>query len=132
MQIKIYKVTSPNTDRYYIGMTSRSLSRRLVEHLKCEEYNTRGRYRYCSVFEIIRAGSPSIELVETIETEGREVGHGREIAHIEEGGALCCNMVRTASLRPVVSCPCGGHYSIEAVHKNTKRHQQFMEDNANE
>lgn len=126
MKIQIYKITSPNTDQFYIGMTTRSLKRRLAEHITFEKYNRVGRYRHCTVFNIIRAGDPSIALLEEFEADNREAGHTRETFHINEGGALCCNKVRTTSGKAVHDCPCGGHYSIKWPHLQTVRHTNYL------
>ena len=53
---RIYKITSPNTDKVYIGATKNPLSRRFTEH-KAKRNN-------CSSKIIIEAGDAKIELIE--------------------------------------------------------------------
>jgi hypothetical protein len=61
---KIYTIRSHQTDKYYIGSTCDSLSKRLYEHRKkLKLYNT-GKYNNVSSFDIIQYDDHYIELLE--------------------------------------------------------------------
>jgi len=63
---KIYKLTSPNTDKIYIGSTcQKNLSSRLVNHKTDYKRYCLGNYHYITSFEIIVKGDAKIELLET-------------------------------------------------------------------
>jgi predicted metal-dependent hydrolase len=59
---KIYKITSPHTDKVYIGSTAyRNLSRRFNEHKRDAKFPKKGRSVRSKI--IIHAGDPVIELI---------------------------------------------------------------------
>jgi hypothetical protein len=63
---KIYKITSPHTDKIYIGSTTQKLNERLNDHKN--EYNRylKGTYHYITSIELIKLGSCNIELIEAV------------------------------------------------------------------
>jgi len=63
---KIYKITSGNTDKIYIGSTIKSLEERLDRHEENYEnwFNTDFETSYCSSFEILKYGDYKIDLLE--------------------------------------------------------------------
>ena len=80
--IQYYKITSPNTDRVYVGATTRDyLPQRLCEHV----YNVgkENRSRMTSE-EVIRAGDAKIELIEKTEYVSKELKRKREEELIAE------------------------------------------------
>lgn len=62
---KIYKITSPNTDKIYVGSTNLSLQKRLAKHLSDKKVFERGKRAFCASYDIIDAGNYQIELIET-------------------------------------------------------------------
>jgi hypothetical protein len=58
MNVKIYRVTSANTDKVYIGSTTQRLGARLASHKRGYKIN-----KACRVNEIIAAGDNSISLI---------------------------------------------------------------------
>ena len=62
----IYKVVSPNTDKYYIGSTKRSLETRFSTHMCSYRKWMNGGSGWNSCYDIIQCGNPSIKLVEEI------------------------------------------------------------------
>lgn len=87
----IYRIYSPKTERVYIGMTSRSPMRRLWEHIRFRREYTAGRYRYCSVFEIIDVAGEEI-FVEVLEHHTfKEDAIKAERHQIHQHGKLSCN-----------------------------------------
>jgi predicted GIY-YIG superfamily endonuclease len=79
----IYKVSSPNTDYFYIGSTTKSLKRRLWQHKK------KARGNKLTSSKIIRCGSPVIELLEEVEVSSKEelelIEYQVISEHIKEG-----------------------------------------------
>ena len=62
---KIYKLSSPNLDKYYIGSTTQSLKERLRLHVKdFVNYNNKKRKYGNTSFKIIEAEDYKIELIE--------------------------------------------------------------------
>ena len=78
---KIYKITSPQTDKVYIGSTKQTLNTRFSAH-KCR--------LDCSSKSIIAFGDAEIELVETVEIDQRFI---RERYWIEFYCNLCVNEI---------------------------------------
>jgi hypothetical protein len=67
---KIYKITSPNTEKVYIGSTVRALVHRFSSH--CHRYST------TRANEIISLGEAKIELVEEYPCRTKKELHSRE------------------------------------------------------
>lgn len=70
--MKIYKITSPNTDLVYVGKTIQPLSYRFSTH--CSEHK---RYladtpSYCSSYKVLECGDATIELIEETDDARRE------------------------------------------------------------
>lgn len=73
---KIYALKSPDTDKIYIGSTSRSLSQRWGEHKADIRYlqanNPKKGYKKTTATEITKYGNAYIELIEEFKCESRE------------------------------------------------------------
>lgn len=71
---RIYTIRSPQTDKYYIGSTFQTLSKRIGDH--------RARYRknikYITSFEILKYEDHYIELLETLECKSKDELRKRE------------------------------------------------------
>ena len=67
--MKIYKLTSPNTDLVYVGKTIQALHRRFQKH-QSDWSNPNA--AYCSSQIMIEFGEVSIELIEETENKDRE------------------------------------------------------------
>jgi predicted GIY-YIG superfamily endonuclease len=70
----IYKITSKNSNKLYIGSTTQTLQKRLYEHrhnyIRYLKWNT----KYTSSYEILKCNFCKIELLEEIEfTDKREL-----------------------------------------------------------
>mgnify|MGYP003670493295 FL=1 len=84
----IYKISSPNTDLIYVGMTRQTISRRLRghhSHRKRYLANAQGAH-FCSSYRVLECGDATIESIE--ETDD----HRREGFWIEELNS--CNKLR--------------------------------------
>lgn len=85
--INYYKISSPNTDKVYIGCTSQSLPQRLAEHV----YGVgKANRRKVSSEEIILAGNPTIELIDQLPSDTcKNLKRKREQELIQENNS--CN-----------------------------------------
>ena len=70
--MKIYKITSPNCDLVYVGMTTRTLKERLWGHSSCAKRYSRGLPGYCSSIKVLEHGDAVIELIEETDDKRRE------------------------------------------------------------
>ena len=64
----IYKITSPNTDKVYIGSTAcKYLCQRKSKHLDDYKQFLNGKRHYKSSYEVIKYGEPVFDLLEIVE-----------------------------------------------------------------
>jgi hypothetical protein len=88
---RIYKITSENTDKIYIGSTTKKISERLCRH----QYDYKGyinnKRRYVTSYDILKCGNVKIELIEEFKyTEINEL-HKKERYFIELNRENCVN-----------------------------------------
>ncbi|HEY9705356.1 MAG TPA: GIY-YIG nuclease family protein [Allocoleopsis sp.] len=83
---KIYKITSPQTDKIYIGSTTKKyLSSRFHEH-KCfyNKYLNKEHKNFCSSFDILKYPDASVEVIEIYNCNDKIERFQREKYHIEQ------------------------------------------------
>ncbi len=70
---KIYKITSKNTDQFYIGSTCSSLKHRFYSHIKGYEFycHNKDSAYHLSSYDIIKFGDAVIELIEEFPCQSR-------------------------------------------------------------
>jgi hypothetical protein len=85
MEAFIYKITSPNTDKIYIGCTTKTLIERLNYH-----YYDKGKSGITSK-EILDAGDATIELIEKIECNDKKELYQKEREYISSNKNICVN-----------------------------------------
>ena len=84
---KVYKLTSPNTEKIYIGSTTEKyLSSRLSKHKA--HYKLGGRY---TATKIIECGNVQIELLELFPCMNAIELRQKERKYIEENKPICIN-----------------------------------------
>ena len=134
----IYKITSPSTDKIYIGSTILSIKHRLYCHIKNNN---------CSSMEIIKYGNVEIILLEEMEYENKIELRKKENEYIEINKTLCVNKLspyadddakknyqsvyrskHCAEINKKNNCECGGKYSRKhkSLHFKTKKHQNYL------
>jgi hypothetical protein len=92
---KIYKITSPNTDRIYVGSTTyERLCQRLSKHRKHMGEFDNGKGAAITSFEILRAGNAQITLVESYPCRSKDELLARERHWIEHYKDTCVNKNR--------------------------------------
>lgn len=83
---RVYKITSPHTDKVYIGSTVQTLEDRFSKHkYKFQKFKA-GNCRYVTVFEILEKGDATIELVkeyENITEKKLRLKEGKKIKNSE-------------------------------------------------
>lgn len=82
---KIYKITSPNSNKIYIGSTVQKLYARFSKHKEMKDN--------CVSKEIIGAGSPKIELLEAYPCKSREELLEKEQYYIDLNKDICINKI---------------------------------------
>lgn len=84
---KVYKLTSPNTEKIYIGSTTeRYLSSRLSKHKA--HYKLGGRY---TANKILECDNVKIELLELCPCDNAKQLREKERKYIEENKPICIN-----------------------------------------
>ena len=71
---RIYTIRSPQTDKYYIGSTFQTLSKRIGDHRS----DYKGNKRYMASYEILKYEDHYIELLETLECKSKDELRKRE------------------------------------------------------
>ena len=113
--MKIYKLTSPNTDLVYVGKTICKLQERLVNHRsdwKCRENGNKRNYSSYKMFEF---GEVSIELIEETEDDSREAFWINELNSCNIVTFKYDKEIRLVRKKVRVNCP---HCNLE-MNKNS-------------
>ena len=79
---RIYKITSPQTDKIYIGSTIKELKLRFREHRSDYNRYRKNKFKYVSSFDLIKYDDAVIELIEELNCSKKEL-HARERFYIE-------------------------------------------------
>jgi len=87
-QGKIYKITSPNTDKVYIGSTTLTLDKRFQCHVSA----SKDPYIHTTSEIVIKAGDAKIELIEVFPCDSKAQLELRE-GEIQKVTIDCCNKV---------------------------------------
>ena len=136
-QGRIYKITSLQTEKIYIGSTTTALNKRLSKHKSNYKRFQDGKYRNVSSFEIIQYLDAVIELIEEQEFKDKNEMLFRERHYIEI--YECVNKmipIRTneekkqyiidnnEKVNEKKPCVCGGFYTSKhkGQHMKGKRH----------
>ena len=90
---KIYSIRSYDTDKYYIGSTCQTLTKRLSKHKSnYRDWQNNGK-GYMTSFEILKYDDYYIELIEDFPCENKNQLHKREGELIRENKNDCVNLV---------------------------------------
>ncbi len=91
---KLYKMASPNTDKIYIGSTTKKyLCQRIGTHRTQYKRYQNGKTHYLTSFEILGKGGAYIELIENFPCKTKDELHAREGQLIRENKDTCVNHV---------------------------------------
>ncbi|NBW23110.1 MAG: hypothetical protein EBR82_85715 [Caulobacteraceae bacterium] len=70
---KIYRISSPQCEKFYIGSTTQTLKERLRHHkLDYKRYIEKGNERYLTSFEVVKFDDAIIELIKNVNCENRK------------------------------------------------------------
>ena len=124
----IYKISSKNTPRIYIGSTSRHPMIRLYEHRTKFRLHRKGQYNYVTSFEIIQHEDHKMEILEESDYGSIEEMYLREHELISMND--CCNTALPLR-NEIHHCVCGGHYTrpTKSTHHRSIRHMKYLEKN---
>ena len=142
---KIYKLYSPQCNKYYIGSTRVSLEERLDKHIESygKWFSNNFEKGYLSSFEILKYGDYEIELIEnfpeisTYDLEKREQYHQiinyKDILNISIAGIHFFQKLSfTIGTDDMYTCICGAtiknQYTFRKVHSTQKRHRKKIRE----
>ena len=152
---RIYKISSPQIDKIYIGSTTKALSVRFIEHRSAfKRYQRHRKGNNISSFEILKYKDAIIELLEENEFEDKNKMHIKERFYIEsakntvninrplitkeewkEQNISNGKLYRIKNKEKIneranekFNCDCGGKYcrSFRASHNKSKRHINYI------
>ena len=83
--ITVYKISSPSTEKCYIGQTTKQIRQRLYEHRTDFKNYTLGKRNYRSSFEILKFGNA---IIESLEETIKENKSACERKHILENNSV--------------------------------------------
>ena len=70
---KIYRIISPQCEKFYIGSTTQTLKERLRHHkLDYKRYIEKGNESYLTSFEVVKFDDAIIELIKNVKCENRK------------------------------------------------------------
>jgi hypothetical protein len=153
---KIYKISSPQCDKFYIGSTTRTLKERLRKHKTAYKiYIEKGIGCCVSSFEIVKFDDCIIELIKDVNCENRKElvkvegdcikeHHDRILNKVIAGRTKKewnelnkdklkqqmkeYNDLHKDKLQEKFNCDCGGKYTFKTKinHEKTKKHIDFL------
>jgi hypothetical protein len=89
-QSKVYKLSSPNSDKVYIGSTTQEIEERKSCHLRAYKLWKEGKHHYVTAFILFELGPDvvSAELLEEVQCQTREELLARERYYIENNNSI--------------------------------------------
>ena len=152
---KIYKIVSAQTDKVYIGSTTKNrLCQRMTEHRAGYKRYLNEKFNYLTSYEIIKYDDAEIILIESFPCETKDELHKRERYWIENTNNCVNKQVPTRTKKELkdnkieydknyreknreqinkkIGCACGGQYTRKhkAEHEKTKKHISFVQNNS--
>ena len=130
---KIYTIRSHQTDKYYVGSTYDSLSKRLYQHKNNFKKFQAGKYNNVSSFEIIKYDDCYIELYEVFKCENRNELTKREgeIIRLHKNELVNVKIEgRTLKEYYVDNADKIKQYKVDNAEKLKQYQKQYINDNA--
>lgn len=91
MSVAFYKIISNNTDKIYIGSTTRNLRSRLINHYSSYNMYLKQKFNYVTVFEVLKEGDCSIVLLEMLDCPDAKSRYTKEGEYIKANSHTCVN-----------------------------------------
>ncbi len=121
-QSKIYKIVSPNTDKIYIGSTTKQyLSSRLAVHKSQYKKWLSGNFHKLNSFDLLEFGDCKIILIEPFPCNTKEELEAREYHYIKENKELTTNTHMPSRTKKV--------YAIEHKAEIAEYQKKWKEEN---
>ena len=117
---KIYKIVSSQTDKVYIGSTTKDrLCQRMTGHRASYKSYLNKKYHYVSSFEIVKYDDAEIILIEAFPCKNKDELHKRERYWIENTKDCINKLIPTRAKKEKVNCACGSVYRVgdKATHE---------------
>jgi hypothetical protein len=89
---RIYKITNSNTERFYIGSTSKTLEERLKKHKSHFHEYLKGNHHKMASFELLKDGIPKISLICEYKCVTKKLLHLLEGVYIRKYKKHCVNI----------------------------------------
>lgn len=124
---KIYKITSPHTDKCYIGSTTESLTRRLNTHF-IRYKNDATTKRKISSIEIIKCGDAKIELIKDFPCNSKRELEQEETKYILLDRDNCVNKNLPCKLEQKIY---RREYKLKNIEKIKEQRKKCRELNIN-
>ena len=133
---KIYKISSPQTDKIYIGSTCKELYERLSKHKNHYRDYLNGKQKYITSYEIIKFSDCIIELIEKVNCDNKKdllIREGYYIRLYKNNvvNKYIAGRTRNEYKKQIKNCLCGSKYTLrhKARHLRTKKHIMNMQEN---
>jgi len=149
---KIYRISSPQCEKFYIGSTTTKLKARLLKHKSHYKiYLEKGIGSYLTSFEVVKFDDCIIELIKDVKCESRKELERIEGECVKEYHNRILNKTipgrthkewrdvnkdkikqyREANIEKLYekfNCNCGGRYTFhdKIKHAKTKKHQLYI------
>jgi hypothetical protein len=121
-QSKIYKIVSPNTDKIYIGSTTKQyLSSRMAHHVCAYKKWLNGEHHKLNSFDVLEFGDCKIILIEPFPCNTKEELEAREYHYIKENKELTTNTHMPSRTKKV--------YAIEHKAEIAEYQKKWNEEN---
>ena len=146
---KIYKLTSNQTDMFYIGSTSLSLKKRLSIHMSGYKRYLNDMNTYLTAYLVCSFNDCKIQLLENYPCANRKELEKRE-GYWQDQYPECCNKSKAGvdqlsdikkyqeeyrqsnrdKINEKFTCDCGGFYTrVNRIsHTKTKKHQTYLQN----
>jgi hypothetical protein len=124
-QGKIYKIVSANTDKIYIGSTTKQyLSSRIAHHKCVYKKWLKGEHNKINSFDVLEFGDCKIILIESFPCNSKAELEAREYHHIKENKAFTTNTHMPSRTRDMYEIEHKEHLKEKRAewHKNNKEH----------
>lgn len=121
-QGKIYKIVSANTDKIYIGSTTKQyLSSRIAHHICVYKKWLKGEHHKLNSFDVLEFGDCKIILIESFPCNSKAELEAREYHHIKENKAFTTNTHMPSRTKKL--------YALEHKDEVKEYQKQWREDN---
>lgn len=146
----VYKISSPHTDKVYIGSTIRTLKQRLSKHKSDYKRYLKGNAYFITSFEIVKLGDSVIEEIETLQNITIDELHYREKYLIKNIDHVVNKVIPIITLderyenmknyrishkeqinelkKQVMNCTCGNKITLANIarHNKSKKHLSYI------